>query len=331
MSPEWRLMAGVLAWKRARRRQVAFCANRARGRPASGPCAVRLFRPPVVCSPGRRRRSPSLGPAGPPGGPMSSVLGESTSVLLQAHYHWPLGGHVRRPRPTPQVSLSNPLSDVAPTLSAGLDQGADAVRIERHQVGVAVVSAAREDFTNRIGVWCGRCRGPAGWPPTNGSPSPRSSTTTSELSPSKRPTSTRPKPAALKDASGAAPAPSPYAAYHPHCTFQAFLEYVNFGMSMTRAPTPPRRASRPGSGLTHCARQSLRDKAKWHGEAFHFARLKFAERRGGTPVGESRHGTDGRRYGRHRRRRRVPAERAGEVRRRRRVPEPGPGPRRGDR
>ncbi|MFJ7947251.1 hypothetical protein ACIQ6K_26905 [Streptomyces sp. NPDC096354] len=37
--------------------------------------------------------------------------------------------------------------------------------------------------------------------------------------------------AALKDATEAAAGAVSFAAYHPHCTFRVFLDYVNFGIS----------------------------------------------------------------------------------------------------
>ncbi len=62
--------------------------------------------------------------------------------------------------------------------------------------------------------------------------------------------------AVLKDASEAAAGAVAYAAYHPHCGFQVFLDYVNFGMSYDRGEDAPRRASRPGSGPTRSASRS---------------------------------------------------------------------------
>ncbi|MCX5195684.1 immunity 49 family protein [Streptomyces sp. NBC_00249] len=92
--------------------------------------------------------------------------------------------------------------------------------------------------------------------------------------------------AALKDASEAAAGAVAYAAYHPHCSFQVFLDYVNFGMSYDPGEDAPEESIRPGEWIDALCLSVLRDKAKWHGEAFHFAREKFAEQAQGTPVGE---------------------------------------------
>ncbi|WP_245236016.1 immunity 49 family protein [Streptomyces durhamensis] len=92
--------------------------------------------------------------------------------------------------------------------------------------------------------------------------------------------------AALKDACEAAVGAVAYAAYHPHCSFQVFLEYVNFGMSYDPGEDAPEESVTPGEWIDALCLTVLRDKAKWHGEAFHFAREKFAEQAQGTPVGE---------------------------------------------
>ncbi|AXG82657.1 hypothetical protein DVK44_16975 [Streptomyces paludis] len=92
--------------------------------------------------------------------------------------------------------------------------------------------------------------------------------------------------AALKDASEAAAGAVAYAAYHPHCGFQIFLNYVNFGMSYDRGDDAPAERVTPGEWIDALCLAVLRDKAKFHGEAFHFARGKFAEQAQGTPTGE---------------------------------------------
>ncbi|MEU0823171.1 hypothetical protein [Streptomyces mirabilis] len=92
--------------------------------------------------------------------------------------------------------------------------------------------------------------------------------------------------AALKDASEAAAGAVAYAAYHPHCSFQVFLEYVNFGMSYDLGEDAPEESVLPGEWIDALCLSVLRDKAKWHGEAFHFARKKFAAQAQGTPAGE---------------------------------------------
>lgn len=92
--------------------------------------------------------------------------------------------------------------------------------------------------------------------------------------------------AALKDASEAAAGAVAYAAYHPHCSFQVFLEYVNFGMSYDPGEDAPEESVLPGGWIDALCLSVLRNKAKWHGEAFHFARKKFAAQAQGTPAGE---------------------------------------------
>lgn len=161
------------------------------------------------------------------------------------------------------------------------------MRIERHQVGAAVVSAAREDFTDRIGGLV-RSMSRAGrmaayeWQ----SIAEEFHDYLGALSVETPDLDTPEARAALKDASEAAAGAVAYAAYHPHCTFQVFLEYVNFGMSYDPGADAPEESVTPGEWIDALCLSVLRDKAKWHGEAFHFARLKFAEQAQGTPVGE---------------------------------------------
>ncbi|MFD3511383.1 immunity 49 family protein, partial [Nocardia sp. NPDC058666] len=161
------------------------------------------------------------------------------------------------------------------------------MRIERHQVGGAVVSAAREDFVNRIGGQV-RSMSRAGRMATYEWQSIADefldylgalSFETPDLdTPEAR--------AALKDAAEAAAGAVAYAAYHPHCSFQVFLEYVNYGMSYDPGDDAPEESVTPGEWIDALCLSVLRDKAKWHGEAFHFARDKFAARAQGTPGGE---------------------------------------------
>ncbi|MFB6813352.1 Imm49 family immunity protein [Streptomyces sp. NPDC056347] len=154
-------------------------------------------------------------------------------------------------------------------------------------MGGAVVSAAREDFTNRIG---GQVR----------SMSRAGRMTTYEwqmiadefldylgaLSVGTSGLATPEAEAALKDASEAAAGAVAYAAYHPHCSFQVFLDYVNFGMGYDPGDDAPEESVTPGEWIDALCLTLLRDKAKWHGEAFHFARQKFADGARGTPGGE---------------------------------------------
>ncbi|WP_426368624.1 immunity 49 family protein [Streptomyces sp. E-08] len=151
----------------------------------------------------------------------------------------------------------------------------------------ATVSAAREDFTNRIGRQVH-------------SMSRAGRMTTYEwqsiadefldylgaLSVETPDLDTPEAKAALKDASEAAAGAVAYAAYHPHCTFDVFLEYVNFGMSYDPGEDAPAERVTAGEWIDALCLAFLRDKASWHGEAFHFARQKFAEGAQGTPAGE---------------------------------------------
>ncbi|WP_190016724.1 immunity 49 family protein [Streptomyces lucensis] len=154
-------------------------------------------------------------------------------------------------------------------------------------MGEAVVSAGREDFTNRIGGLV-RSMSRAGRLATYEWQSVADeflgylgalSVETPDLdTPEAR--------AALKDASEAAAGAVSYAAYHPHCSFQVFLEYVNFGMSYDPGEDAPEESVTPGEWIDALCLALLRNKAKWHGEAFHFARDKFAAQVQGAPTGE---------------------------------------------
>lgn len=161
------------------------------------------------------------------------------------------------------------------------------MRIERHQVGGTVVSAAREDFTNRIGGQV-RSMSRAGRMATYEwrSIAEEFLDYLGALSVETPDLDTPEAKAALKDASEAAAGAVAYAAYHPHCSFQVFLEYVNFGMSYDPGEDAPAESVTPGEWIDALCLTVLRDNAKWHGEAFHFARDKFAEQVQGTPIGE---------------------------------------------
>ncbi|MFD8947581.1 immunity 49 family protein [Streptomyces xanthophaeus] len=161
------------------------------------------------------------------------------------------------------------------------------MRIERHQVGQAALSAAREDFTNRIGGQV-HSMSRAGRMATYEWQSIAEDFLDylGALSVENPDLDTPEAKAALKDASEAAVGAVAYAAYHPHCGFNVFLEYVNFGMSYDPGDDSPEEMVTPGDWIDALCLAVLRDKAKWHGEAFHFAREKFAEQAKGTPLGE---------------------------------------------
>ncbi|MFJ9576361.1 immunity 49 family protein [Streptomyces sp. NPDC101191] len=161
------------------------------------------------------------------------------------------------------------------------------MRIERHQVGGAAVSAAREDFTNRIGGYVRSLSradrmGTYAWQ----SIAEEFLDYLGALSVDTPDLDTPEAEAALKDASEAAAGAVAYAAYHPHCSFQISLDYVNFGMSYGPGEDAPEESVTPGEWIDALCLSVLRDKAKWHGEAFHFAREKFAEQARSTPAGE---------------------------------------------
>ncbi|MFI5726888.1 immunity 49 family protein [Streptomyces cyaneofuscatus] len=92
--------------------------------------------------------------------------------------------------------------------------------------------------------------------------------------------------AVLTDASEAAAGAVAYAAYHPHSGFQVFLEYVNFGMSYDPGEDAPAQSITAGQWIDALCLAVIRDKAAFHGEAFRFARDKFAAQAQGTPAGE---------------------------------------------
>ncbi|MEU7072704.1 immunity 49 family protein [Streptomyces narbonensis] len=154
-------------------------------------------------------------------------------------------------------------------------------------MGGAVVSAAREDFTNRIGRQV-HSMSRAGRMATYEWQSIADAFLDylGALSIERPDLDTAEARAALKDASVAAVGAIAYAAYHPHCTFNVFLEYVNFGMSYDPGDDAPEEQVTPGEWIDALCLSVLRDKAMWHGEEFTFARRKFAEEAKGTPIGE---------------------------------------------
>ncbi|MFJ3514020.1 immunity 49 family protein [Streptomyces sp. NPDC090131] len=151
----------------------------------------------------------------------------------------------------------------------------------------AVVSAAREDFTNRIGGQV-RSMSRAGrmaayeWQ----SIADEFLDYLGALSVETPGLGSAEAKAALKDASEAAAGAVAYAAYHPHCSFNVFLDYVNFGVRYDPGEDDHEESVTPGDWIDALCLAVLRGKAQWHGEAFHFAREKFAAQEKGTPTGE---------------------------------------------
>ncbi|MEU5918777.1 Imm49 family immunity protein [Streptomyces sp. NPDC047141] len=161
------------------------------------------------------------------------------------------------------------------------------MRIERHQVAEAVVSAARDDFTNRIGrLVHSLSRADRMTTYAWQSIADEFVAYLGALSVETPDLDTPEAKAALKDASEAAAGAVAYAAYHPHCSFHVFLDYVNFGMSYDPGEDAPAESVTAGDWIDALCLAVLRDKAAWHGEAFHLARQKFDERAQGTPAGE---------------------------------------------
>ncbi|MGW6883077.1 Imm49 family immunity protein [Streptomyces goshikiensis] len=153
----------------------------------------------------------------------------------------------------------------------------------------AFVSAAREDFTNRIGGQV-RSMSRAGRMATDEwqSIAEEFLDYLGALSVATPDLDTSEAKAALKDASEAAAGAVAYAAYYPHCSFQVFLEYVNFGINYDPGEDAdaPEESVTAGEWIDALCLAVLRDKATFHGEAFHFARDKFVAQAAGTPAGE---------------------------------------------
>ncbi|MFD4921709.1 Imm49 family immunity protein [Streptomyces goshikiensis] len=153
----------------------------------------------------------------------------------------------------------------------------------------AVVSAAREDFTNRIGGQV-RSMSRAGRMATDEwqSIAEEFLDYLGALSVATPDLDTSEAKAALKDASEAAAGAVAYAAYYPHCSFQVFLEYVNFGINYDPGEDAdaPEESVTAGEWIDALCLAVLRDKATFHGEALHFARDKFVAQAAGTPAGE---------------------------------------------
>ncbi|MFI0220462.1 immunity 49 family protein [Streptomyces lydicus] len=93
--------------------------------------------------------------------------------------------------------------------------------------------------------------------------------------------------AVLQDATEAAAGVVAYAAYHPHCPFHVTLNYVNFGMSYEPGDKDhAEEQATPQEWIDAFCLAILSDKTAWHGEAFHFAHMKFSGNAAGNPAVE---------------------------------------------
>ncbi|MER7466862.1 Imm49 family immunity protein [Streptomyces sp. NPDC097981] len=159
-------------------------------------------------------------------------------------------------------------------------------------MGEAAVSAAREDFANRIG---GQVRsmsragriGTYEWQ----SIAEEFLDYLGALSVETPRLDTPEAKAALKDATAAAVGAVAYAAYFPHCSFHVTLDYVNFGMGYDRGDDEDgdgdgEESVTPHDWIDAFCLTVLSDKVRWHGEEFHFARQKFGDSADGTPAVE---------------------------------------------
>ncbi|MDH6518121.1 hypothetical protein M2163_004896 [Streptomyces sp. SAI-135] len=158
------------------------------------------------------------------------------------------------------------------------------VRVERHRVGEAAVSAVRKDFANRIGsqVHSLSKAGPVtAWEwwliaqefvEYLGA----LSVETPDLhSPEAK--------AVLEDAAEAAAGAVAYAAYFPRDHFEVFLTYPNWGMVYDREPGGTPEPVTAARWLDAFCLAILVEKTQWHGEAFHFAREAPQQGRAGHP------------------------------------------------
>ncbi|MFJ8160302.1 Imm49 family immunity protein [Streptomyces sp. NPDC096136] len=162
------------------------------------------------------------------------------------------------------------------------------MRIERHQVGEAAVSAALDDFEDRIGGEI-RTMSRAG----------RMATYEWQLlaeelldhlgalSVGTPALDTPEAEAVLKDAAAAAAGAVSYAAYNTYDSFHVFLEHVNFGMSYRPGGERDELDGvTPSEWIDAFCLAILADEVAQHGEAFHFAREEWDGNARGNPVTE---------------------------------------------
>ncbi|MFF2407220.1 Imm49 family immunity protein [Streptomyces sp. NPDC058092] len=92
--------------------------------------------------------------------------------------------------------------------------------------------------------------------------------------------------AVLDNAAEAAAGAVAYAAYYPHNSFDVFLDYVNFGMGYESGAEGDPESISAYQWLDAFCLAILAGKAEWHGEAFHFARATPQEGGAGRPAVE---------------------------------------------
>nr|WP_308802036.1 Imm49 family immunity protein [Streptomyces polyasparticus] len=161
------------------------------------------------------------------------------------------------------------------------------MRIERHTIGEATVSAVLDDFTNRIGreVHSMSKAGPVGtyeWGMIAeefvGYLCAQSARDPALRSPEAK--------AVLLDAAEAAAGKVCYAAYYPFESFQVHLNYVNWGLIYEREAGGKRVSISASDWIESFCLNVLAGRAERHGEAFHFAREAPQEGAAGQPAVE---------------------------------------------
>ncbi|GAA2082798.1 hypothetical protein GCM10009801_42810 [Streptomyces albiaxialis] len=161
------------------------------------------------------------------------------------------------------------------------------MRIERHQVEEAALTAAREDFINRIGSTvnsmskAGRM-GTFDWEMI----ADEFRDYLGALSVQHPDLDTAEARAALGDASEAAAGMVAFAAYFPLCSFHVFLNYVNFGMSYDQDMDGERETVSVFDWRDAFCLTVLTGTTQRHGEAFRFALETAGIGQAGQPAAE---------------------------------------------
>ncbi len=162
------------------------------------------------------------------------------------------------------------------------------MRIERHQVDEAALSAARADFGHRIG---GQVRSMAKTGPVTGREwwviAREFLDYLGALSVEVPALDTPEAKAALGDAVEAAAGAVAYGAYYPRVPFDVFLtSYADFGLRYDAEPDGLPEPVSAAQWIEAFCLAVLVDKTEHHGEAFHFARREPQRDRAGTPSAE---------------------------------------------